>query len=40
MSKNEVGAVLRVREESFIFTGLKVRFITKQRTLSLVNSFF
>ena len=42
MSKSEVGAVLRVSEESFMFMGLNVSFVfvTEQCTLSLVISFF
>ena len=40
VSKSEVGAVLRVSEESFMFMGLNVSFVTEQCTLSLVISFF
>ena len=40
VSKSEVGAVLRVREESFMFMGLNVGFVIEQCTLSLVISFF
>ena len=40
VSKSEVGAVLRVSEESFMFMGLDVSFVTEQCILSLVISFF
>ena len=40
VSKREVGAVLRVSEEYFMFMGLNVSFFTEQCTLSLVISFF
>ena len=38
--KSEVGAVLRISEESFMFMGLNVSFVTEQCTLNLVISFF
>jgi len=40
VSKSEVGAVLRVSEESFTFIGLNVSFVTEQCILNLVVSFF
>ena len=40
VSKSEVGAALRVSEESFMFIGLNVSFVTQQCTLSLFISFF
>ena len=40
VSKCEVGAVLRVIEEAFMFMGLNVSFVTEHYTLILVISFF
>ena len=40
MSKSEVGTILRVSEESFMFMGLNVSFVTEQCILSLVIFFF